>query len=73
MRKLNKKQTDEMINFTRQNPSVRANKIMAGLNLLNFKNDESLRQFGVKVSNKMVVVGLKYDYYVIEINYILIL
>jgi hypothetical protein len=46
-----------MINFTRQNPSVRANKIMNGLNLLNFKNDKSLRKFGVKVSNQMVVVG----------------
>ncbi|GBC00859.1 hypothetical protein RclHR1_00040010 [Rhizophagus clarus] len=57
IRKLNKRQTEEMMTFTRQNPTVRANKIRDGSNnLLNYRGDEYLRQFGIEVSNEMAVV-----------------
>jgi hypothetical protein len=58
MRKLNRKQTDEMMNFARQNPNVRANKIQEGLNILDYRNNEFLQQFGIRISNEMSVVGL---------------
>ncbi|PKK67969.1 Piwi-domain-containing protein [Rhizophagus irregularis] len=56
MRKLDGKQVDEMMNFTRQNPTLRANKIRAGLNILDYRNDEYMQQFGVRVSNEMAMV-----------------
>jgi hypothetical protein len=62
MRKLNRKQTDDMMTFTRQNPNTRANKIRNGLNMLNYQNDEYVQEFGIRVSNEMAVVSLKYDY-----------
>lgn len=58
MRKLNKEQTDVMMNFTRQNPSNRANKIQDGLKLLNYRENEHLQQFGMSISDEMAVVGL---------------
>ncbi|GES81009.1 piwi domain-containing protein [Rhizophagus clarus] len=56
IRKLNGKQTKEMIKFARQNPSLRANMINEGLNILNYRNNEYLRQFGMDISNDMAVV-----------------
>jgi eukaryotic translation initiation factor 2C len=67
MRKLDKNLTDEMMKFTRQNPNVRANKIHDGLNILNYKGNEYLKQFGMEVSRDMAVVGLKYYCYIIGI------
>ncbi|MCE8166460.1 MAG: hypothetical protein I3270_02330 [Candidatus Moeniiplasma glomeromycotorum] len=54
-----------MMNFARQNPNVRANKIHAGLNILNYKNNAYLKQFGMEISNEMTVVNLKYYYRII--------
>ncbi|PKB99050.1 Piwi-domain-containing protein [Rhizophagus irregularis] len=59
MRKLDKNLTDEMMKFTRQNPNVRANKIHDGLNILNYKGNEYLKQFGMEVSRDMAVVNAR--------------
>ncbi|CAB4404415.1 unnamed protein product [Rhizophagus irregularis] len=59
MRKLNRDQTDLMMNFTRQNPSIRANKIQDGLKLLNYRENEYLQQFGMSISNEMAVVNAR--------------
>ncbi|RIA95249.1 Piwi domain-containing protein [Glomus cerebriforme] len=56
MRKLNEKQTADMIKFTCQPPSVRANKITQGLQILDYRQNEYMQQFGLKVSNEMAVV-----------------
>src|SRR6266511_770177 len=54
MRKLNERQTADMIKFTCQPPHVRANKIRNGLDILDYRNNEYLRQFGLQVSNDMI-------------------
>ncbi|CAB4400131.1 unnamed protein product [Rhizophagus irregularis] len=59
IRKLDKNLTDEMMKFTRQNPNVRANKIHDGLNILNYKGNEYLKQFGMEVSKDMAVVNAR--------------
>ncbi|CAB4481808.1 unnamed protein product [Rhizophagus irregularis] len=59
MRKLDKDLTEDMMNFARQNPNVRANKIHAGLNILNYKNNAYLKQFGMEISNEMTVVNAR--------------
>ncbi|MCE8166471.1 MAG: hypothetical protein I3270_02385 [Candidatus Moeniiplasma glomeromycotorum] len=59
-----------MIKFTCQPPNARANKIQAGLEILDFRNNEYLREFGMRISNDMMVVGLKYYYYIMVINYL---
>ncbi|CAB4399861.1 unnamed protein product [Rhizophagus irregularis] len=59
MRKLDKDLTEDMMNFSRQNPNVRANKIHAGLNILNYKNNAYLKQFGMEISNEMTVVNAR--------------
>ncbi|CAB5168276.1 Piwi-domain-containing protein [Rhizophagus irregularis] len=56
MRKLNRRQTDDMMNFARQNPNTRANKIQDGLNILNYRDNEFLQDFGMRISNEMAVV-----------------
>ncbi|CAG8681311.1 7007_t:CDS:2, partial [Acaulospora colombiana] len=55
MKKLNEKQTADMIKFTCQRPSDRANKINRGINLLNYRENEQMREFGMRVSNEMVI------------------
>lgn len=60
MRKLDEKQTSDMIKFTCVNPGTRANKINQGVNdLINYRNDENLRQFGMRVLNEMAVVNAR--------------
>jgi len=49
-----------MIKFTCQTPGTRSNNIRNGLDILNYQNNEHLRQFGIRVSNEMAVVGLIY-------------
>src|SRR6266480_6437951 len=56
MRKLDEKQTADMIKFTCQPPNVRANKINQGLGILNYRQNEHMQQFGLRVSNEMAVV-----------------
>ena len=45
-----------MLNFTRQNPTMRANKIMEGFNNLNYRGNDCLRQFGLRISEQMAMV-----------------
>ncbi|CAG8457935.1 8826_t:CDS:2 [Funneliformis mosseae] len=54
--KQEKRQTADMIKFTCQQPHVRANKIMQGLDILNYRENEYMRQFGLQVSEEMAVV-----------------
>jgi eukaryotic translation initiation factor 2C len=68
MRKLNDEQIANMMNFTRQNPTIRANKIQEGLNILNYRRNEYLQQFGMSISTDMTVVSLNFYYCIIEIN-----
>ncbi|CAI2168374.1 8249_t:CDS:2 [Funneliformis geosporum] len=56
IRKLNEKQTADMIKFTCQQPHIRANKIKAGLEILNYRNNDQMTQFNMKVSNEMALV-----------------
>ncbi|KAG0020067.1 Eukaryotic translation initiation factor 2C [Podila clonocystis] len=55
-KQLDEAQTAEMINFTSKNPAARANTIKSGLQILNFDNNEYLKEAGMKVSNEMAVV-----------------
>ncbi|GBC06892.1 hypothetical protein RclHR1_07120005 [Rhizophagus clarus] len=55
MRKLNERQTTEMIKFTRQPPQSRADKINQGIQILNYQQNEYIHQFGFRVSNEMAI------------------
>ncbi|KAF9366567.1 hypothetical protein BGX34_001112 [Mortierella sp. NVP85] len=55
-KKLDERQTADMIEFTCQSPHARANTIKQGLQILNYDNNEYLRDFGVKVSSEMVTI-----------------
>ncbi|CAG8629736.1 19317_t:CDS:10, partial [Gigaspora margarita] len=46
IRKLSEKQTADMIRFTCQPPHMRANKIKQGVEILNYRGNEYLQQFG---------------------------
>ncbi|KAI8371592.1 Piwi domain-containing protein [Radiomyces spectabilis] len=59
MKKLNEKQTAEMIKFTCQKPNVRANKINNGLQLLEYRNNPYLQQFGMSVKPEMAMVNAR--------------
>ncbi|CAG8466663.1 9415_t:CDS:10 [Ambispora leptoticha] len=54
LRKLNERQTSDMIKSTCQPPHLRANKINAGLQILNYRENEFLREFGMKIGTEMV-------------------
>ncbi|RIA82435.1 Piwi domain-containing protein [Glomus cerebriforme] len=56
LRKLNERQTADMIKFTCQPPNIRANKIKMGLDTLNYRDNEQMTQFKMKVSNDMAIV-----------------
>ncbi|KAI8979788.1 Piwi domain-containing protein [Mycotypha africana] len=55
-KKLNEKQTAEMIKFTCQKPNIRANKIRQGLGLMQHRDNPYLQQFGMAVKPEMAVV-----------------
>jgi len=55
-RKLNEKQTADMIKFTCQRPDVRSNRIGQGFNILNYRQNEYLQQFGLTIKPEMMVV-----------------
>ncbi|CAG8654357.1 5692_t:CDS:10, partial [Ambispora leptoticha] len=59
MRKLNEKQTADMIKFTCTQPNIRANKIIQGYNILNYRENDHMKQFGMKVSNQMTEVSAR--------------
>lgn len=56
LKKLNEKQTAEMIKFTCQAPHVRSNKISTGMTILHEKDDEYLNEFGITMSNEMMTI-----------------
>ncbi|KAG0371264.1 eukaryotic translation initiation factor 2C, 2 [Mortierella sp. AD032] len=59
IKKLNEKQTADMIKFTCQPPQVRANKIKEGLKILSYHENEFLADFGMKVATEMVQVNAR--------------
>ncbi|OBZ91340.1 Protein argonaute 1 [Choanephora cucurbitarum] len=58
-KKLNEKQTAEMIKFTCQKPNVRANKINQGVSLLQYRDNPYMQQFGMAVKPEMAVVNAR--------------
>lgn len=55
-KKLDEAQTADMIKFTSQNPAARANTIKSGLKILNYDDNEILRDVGMKISSEMAVI-----------------
>ncbi|KAJ3129151.1 hypothetical protein HK098_002392 [Nowakowskiella sp. JEL0407] len=59
LRKLNERQTAEMIKFTCQPPHVRSNKISAGITILQQRDNEYLREFNVQIGHEMAIVNAR--------------
>lgn len=59
LRKLNERQTAEMIKFTCQPPHVRSNKISAGITILQQRDNEYLKEFGVQIGHEMAIVNAR--------------
>ncbi|KAI8099370.1 Piwi domain-containing protein [Halteromyces radiatus] len=59
LKKLNEMQTAEMIKFTCQKPTVRANKIHQAVNLLKYKDNPYIQQFGVNIKSEMATVNAR--------------
>ncbi|KAG0338651.1 hypothetical protein BG000_003640 [Podila horticola] len=59
VKKLNEKQTADMIKFTCQPPHVRANKIKDGLKILNYQGNEFIKDFGMKISTEMAEINAR--------------
>ncbi|RKO87447.1 hypothetical protein BDK51DRAFT_17710, partial [Blyttiomyces helicus] len=59
LRKLNEKQTSDMIRFTCQPPSVRSQKISSGFNLLLTSDNAYLSDFNVSISREMATVNAR--------------
>ncbi|KAF8928954.1 Eukaryotic translation initiation factor 2C, partial [Dissophora ornata] len=55
-KKLDERQTADMIKFTSQTPNARANNIKDGIRLLNYDSNEHLHDFGMKVSREMATI-----------------
>ncbi|KAF9179239.1 hypothetical protein BGZ50_007129 [Haplosporangium sp. Z 11] len=58
-RKLDEQQTADMIKFTTQPPHARANNIKDGLQILQYQNNEYLKEFGLKVSKDMMTLNAR--------------
>ncbi|KAF9951047.1 eukaryotic translation initiation factor 2C, 2 [Mortierella alpina] len=59
MRKLDERQTADMIKFTCQTPAVRANIIKDGLQILEYDNNEYLKDFGMRISKEMITINAR--------------
>ncbi|KAI8923006.1 Piwi domain-containing protein [Entophlyctis helioformis] len=59
LRKLNERQTAEMIKFTCQPPHIRSNKISAGITLLQQQEVDGLADFGVSIDREMATVNAR--------------
>ncbi|KAI8093873.1 Piwi domain-containing protein [Halteromyces radiatus] len=57
--KLNEKQTAEMTKFIYQKSNVRANKINQFVNLLKYKDNPYIQQFGVNVKSDMAMINAR--------------
>ncbi|CAB4424748.1 unnamed protein product [Rhizophagus irregularis] len=55
MRKLNERQMADMIEFTCQPPQIRTYTINQGIEILNYRQNEYMYQFGFQISNDMVI------------------
>ncbi|KAF9091483.1 argonaute 1 [Mortierella sp. AM989] len=55
-KKLDERQTADMIKFTCQPPHIRANTIKDGLRILNYDNNEYIKDFGLKISTEMATI-----------------
>ncbi|KAG0348280.1 Isocitrate dehydrogenase [NADP], mitochondrial precursor (Oxalosuccinate decarboxylase) [Podila humilis] len=55
-RKLDEAQTADMIKFTSQNPALRANTIKNGLRILNYDDNDVLKDFGMRISSEMTII-----------------
>jgi len=55
-KKLDERQTADMIKFTCQPPTVRANNIRDGLRILKYDRNDYLKDFGLKVSSEMATI-----------------
>ncbi|GBC06891.1 hypothetical protein RclHR1_07120004 [Rhizophagus clarus] len=56
IRKLNERQTADMIKYTCRPPQSRANIISQGTQILNYRQNEYMQQFGFRVSNEMDII-----------------
>ncbi|KAF9973718.1 eukaryotic translation initiation factor 2C, 2 [Actinomortierella ambigua] len=56
VRKLDDRQTSDMLKFMGLNPTDRANRIRKGVQLLNYKGNEYIRAFGMEIDTNMVKV-----------------
>lgn len=61
-----------MIKFTCQSPHLRANKIKQGVDILNYRKNEYLKQFGLEVASEMIVVSELFDYFCMITSVIII-
>ncbi|KAI8917692.1 Piwi domain-containing protein [Powellomyces hirtus] len=59
LRKLNEKQTADMIRFTCQPPHVRSNKVSNGFNLLLTQDNKYLQDFNVSIGREMATVNAR--------------
>ncbi|KAI8591999.1 Piwi domain-containing protein [Geranomyces variabilis] len=59
LRKLNDKQTADMIRFTCQPPHVRSNKVSNGFNLLLTQDNKYLQDFNVSIGREMATVNAR--------------
>ncbi|KAG0225023.1 argonaute 1 [Actinomortierella wolfii] len=59
IRKLDERQTDDMLECMSQNPSDRANRIREGVQLLDYEGNEYLREIGLAISKDMVKVNAR--------------
>ncbi|RGB43665.1 Piwi domain-containing protein [Rhizophagus diaphanus] len=55
MRKFNERQMADMIEFTCQPPQIRNYTINQGIEILNYRQNEYMYQFGFRISNDMVI------------------
>jgi eukaryotic translation initiation factor 2C len=53
-RKLNELQTSDMIKFTCLNPSIRSNKIRNAIDFMNYKDNEYLKVFDIKIGRDFI-------------------
>ncbi|KAG0331995.1 hypothetical protein BG004_001425, partial [Podila humilis] len=58
-KKLNEAQTADMIKFTTQRPSARANAIKSGLQILKYPENDHLKEAGITIDREMAMVPIR--------------
>ncbi|KAI9246911.1 Piwi domain-containing protein [Phascolomyces articulosus] len=59
IKKLDDKQTADMIKFTCQKPHIRSNKIQQGFTLMKYKENPLLQKFGMKIKPEMQMINAR--------------